>query len=278
MINGIILVLGNTTVMRGEYVQALALMFAAFVALGLDAFLFGIVTGESTKVIDGVTACRRAWTESMFAAGLLGIGAVAIVVAFIVLFSAYLPNVQHAGSEWMPSLEMLDRLSSLIRGGVAVGVVAFLYLTARSYLQAVFNGHVPILGKLFLIGYVIIGGAAVVVMTVATALAGVDNRIAKFLRVDTKSQLTKAMSFAIWASIIYTVLSALMTAVTAGISARLWNPAYPGVRVIFAVTVAWVSVVSLVPLLFLLYRTVPGLAKPLPDADPAPGPTAIKND
>jgi hypothetical protein len=80
---------------------------------------------------------------------------------------------------------------------------------------------VPILGKLFLYGYVIIGGAAVVVM---------------------------------------------------------WNPAYPGVRVIFAVTVAWVSVVSLVPLLFLLYRTVPGLANPLPDADPEPGPVAVKND
>jgi hypothetical protein len=265
MINGIILVLGNTTVMRAEYVQALTLMFAAFVALGLDAFLFGIVTGESTNVIHGVTACRRAWTESMFA-------------SFIVLFSAYLPNAKHAGSEWMPSLEMLDRLSSLIRGGVAVGVVAFLYLTARSYLQAVFTGRVPILGKLFLIGYVIIGGAAVVVMTAATALAGVDNDIAKFLRVDDKKQLTAALSFAIWASVIYTVLSALMTAVAASISARLWNPAYPGVRVIIAVTVAWVSVVSLVPLLFLLYRTVPGLAKPLPDADPAPGPAAIKND
>jgi GNAT superfamily N-acetyltransferase len=105
---------------------------------------------------------------------------------------------------------------------------------------------VPILGKLFLYVYVIIGGAAVVVMTVVTALAGVDNHIAKTLRVDTKEQLTKAMSFAIWASIIYTVLSALMTAATASISARLWNPAYPGVRVIFAVTVAWVSVVSLV--------------------------------
>lgn len=278
MINGIILVLGNTTVMRAEYVQALTLMFAAFVALGLDAFLFGIVTGESTKVIHGVTACRRAWTESMFAAGLLGIGAVAIVVSFIVLFSAYLPNAKHAGSEWMPSLEMLDRLSSLIRGGVAVGVVAFLYLTARSYLQAVFTGHVPILGKLFLIGYVIIGGAAVVVMTVATALAGVDNDIAKFLRVDDKKQLTAALGFAIWASVIYTVLSALMTAAAASISARFWNPAYPGVRVIFAVTVAWVSVVSLVPLLFLLYRTVPGLTKPLPDGDPEPGPAAIKND
>ena len=83
----------------------------------------------------------------------------------------------------------------------------------------------PILGKLFLYGYVIIGGAAVVVvmmMTVVTALAGV--------------------------------------------------------RVIFAVTVAWVSVVSLAPLLFLLYRTVPGLANPLPDAGPEPGPVAVKND
>ena len=270
MINGIILVLGNAAVMRAEYVQALTLMFAAFVALGLDAFLFGIVTGENTKVIDGITACRRAWTESMFAAGLLGIGAVAIVVAFIVLFSAYLPDVKHKGSEWVPSLEMLERLSSLIRGGVAVGVVAFLYLTARSYLQAIFTGHVPVLGTVFLYGYIIIGGAAVVVMTVATTLAGVDNRIAQFLRVDTRKQLTKALNFAIWASIIYTVLSALMTAAAASISARLWNPAYPSVRVIFAVTVAWVSVVSLVPLLFLLYRTVPRLKNPLPDADPQP--------
>ena len=80
----------------------------------------------------------------------------------------------------------------------------------------------PILGKLFLYGYVIIGGAAVVVMTVVTALAGV--------------------------------------------------------RVIFAVTAAWVSVVSLAPPLFLLYRTVPGLANPLPDADPEPGPVTAKND
>jgi len=28
---------------------------------------------------------------------------------------------------------------------------------------------------------------------------------------------------------------------------------------------------SLVPLLFLLYRTVPGLENPLPDGDPEPG-------
>jgi hypothetical protein len=135
---------------------------------------------------------------------------------------------------------------------------------------------VPILGTLFLYGYVIIGGTAVVVMTVATALAGVDNRIAKFLKVGTRKQLTRAMNFAIWASVTYTVLSALMTAAAAAISARWWNPAYPGVRTIFAVTAVWVSVVSLVPLLFLLYRTVPSLSKPLPDGEAEPA-AAIKN-
>jgi MFS family permease len=273
MITGIILVLGNTTVMKPEYVQALTLMFAAFVALGLDAFLFGIVTGESTQVTEGVTACRRAWTEAMSAAGLLGVGAVAIVVAFIVLFSAYFSDAKREGSiwEWEDSLGMLERFSGLIRGGVAVGVVAFLYVTARSYLLAIFNGHIPRLGTAFLYIYIIIAVPAVIAMAIATATKGSGNVISKFLRTDTKRQFIKALKFAIWSSISYTIISALMVAVTASISARFWNPAYPGIRVIFAVTVAWGSVISLVPLLFLLARTVPGLQRPLPDGDLKPG-------
>jgi hypothetical protein len=256
--------------MKPDYVQTLSLMFAAFVALGLDAFLFGIVTGESTMVVDGVSACRRAWTEAMFAAGLLGIGAVAIIVAFAVLFSAYFCDAEHKGSvwEWETSLRMLERFNGLIRGGVAVGVVAFLYLTARSYLLAVFNGYVPVIGTVFLYGYVIIGGSAILVMTAASAKPGSANPISKFLRADTKRQFIKALKFAIWSSISYTIFSALMAAAAASISARFWNPSYPGVRVIFAITVVWVSVFSLVPLLFLLFRTVPGLEHPLPDGDP----------
>jgi hypothetical protein len=273
MITGIILVLGNTTVMKPEYVQALTLMFAAFVALGLDAFLFGIVTGESTQVTEGVTACRRAWTEAMLAAGLLGVGAVAIVVAFIVLFSAYFSDAKREGSiwEWEDSLGMLERFSGLIRGGVAVGVVAFLYVTARNYLLAIFNSHIPRPGAAFLYIYIIIAVPAVIAMAIATATKGSDNIISKFLRADTKRQFIKALKFAIWSSISYTILSALMVAVIASISASFWNPAYPGIRVIFAVTVAWGSVISLVPLLFLLARTVPGLQRPLPDGDQKPG-------
>jgi hypothetical protein len=273
MINGIILLLGNTTVMKAEYVQTLALMFAAFVALGLDAFLFGIVTGENTNVLHGVT-CRRAWTEAMFAAGLLGIGAVAIVVAFVILFSAYFSDAEYKGSrwEWVASLEMLEVFSRLIRGGVAVGVIAFLYLTARSYLLAIFNDHVPVIGTVFLYGYVIVAAVVVLGMTAFSLKPGSDNPISKFLSVNTKREFIRWLRIAIWSAIIYTVISALLAAGAASISARFWNPAYPAVRVIFGITVAWASIVSLLPLLLLLIRTVPGLQHPLPDGpENAPG-------
>jgi hypothetical protein len=38
------------------------LLFAAFVTLGLDAYLFGLVTGDSTNILGKVSACRRTWT------------------------------------------------------------------------------------------------------------------------------------------------------------------------------------------------------------------------
>src|SRR5215831_8122904 len=56
MINGMVLVLGRKPErMMAEVVRAVSLMFAAFVALGLDAYLFGFVTGDSNNV----SACRR---------------------------------------------------------------------------------------------------------------------------------------------------------------------------------------------------------------------------
>jgi hypothetical protein len=39
--------------------------------------------------------------------------------------------------------------------------------------------------------------------------------------------------------------------------AHFWNPAYFSVKLIIAATVAWVSIVSLIPLLLLLGRAVP---------------------
>ena len=73
MLNGIVVLLSR---MMTEFakVRTLALLFTAFVALGLDSYLFGLVTGDSE--------CHRAWSEAMLAAGLLGMGAVAIIAGF----------------------------------------------------------------------------------------------------------------------------------------------------------------------------------------------------
>ena len=70
MLNGIVVLLSQTMKDIGK-VRALGLLLAAFVALGLDSYLFALVTGDSS--------CHRAWTEAMLAAGLLGIGTVARV-------------------------------------------------------------------------------------------------------------------------------------------------------------------------------------------------------
>lgn len=81
LLNGIVvfLIRGTDTF---EQVRALSFMFAAFVALALDSYLFGLVSGDHT--------CQRAWTEAMLAAGLLGIGAVAIIAGFGLMVAAYI--------------------------------------------------------------------------------------------------------------------------------------------------------------------------------------------
>lgn len=272
MINGIILLLGNTKP-KAEFVQAVALLFAAFITLGIDAFLFGVVTGENTAVIDGVSACRRAWTEAMFAAGLLGIGAVAIVVGFTVLFSVYFGDVTDhdekewtAGekAEWKASRKLLEQFCTLVRGGVAVSVVALLYVTARSYLIAVFSTGVPLLGTIFLYVYTILGLFLIVVITSLSLIYGSRGiPILNRLKATHNWQFRNTMRWAIYTSLVYTVLSTLMATAAATISAHFWNPNYTDIRIIFGVTVAWESIVSLVPLVLLLFRTVPGLEKQL---------------
>ena len=86
MLNGIVVLLSRQPEpgQRVGYFQSASLLFAAFVTLGLDSFLFGLITGDTATV-----ACRRAWTEAMFAAGLLGVGTVAVVVSIVFLLGVF---------------------------------------------------------------------------------------------------------------------------------------------------------------------------------------------
>ena len=268
MINGIILLLSRKPAeMSAKYIQALSLLFAAFIILGLDAYLFSLVTGDSTEIIGKVSACRRAWTEAMFAAGLLAVGTVAIVVGFVILFDAYFRSGMKTQSGYDDSLTMLSRLCNVIRVGVAIVTIDLLFLSVRSYLRAVFDGNVPILATVFIHLYLYGGISAIVIITGLSLIKSKPSRRYKYLNrisnwwltsdEDNTQRLFKSLKFAIFSSVGYTMISVIAAAEAASLAARDWNPTSLWVRLIIAATVVWVSMASLVPILLLLARTSP---------------------
>jgi hypothetical protein len=257
MINGMILVLGRKPKeMTARYVQAVSFMFAAFFVLGLDAYLFGLVTGDSTQIIDNVSACRRTWTEAMFAAGLLGIGAVAIIVGFVILFDTDLSSVRPDGQnshdqDLRKALQMLKGLCIFLRRVVAFIVVGLLWVTAKSYLLAVFNDRIPTLGKIFIYGY---GLVAVLAIPVVIAAA--------FARRSVSFPSINVLRIAIYSSVFYAVISVGLAGFTASGSIHDWGRTDPVARVMISVAVVWVLVASLIPLFYLLVCNVPTFASP----------------
>jgi len=178
MLNGIVVLLSRQpeSGQRVGYFQSASLLFAAFVALGLDSFLFGLITGDQAGV-----ACRRAWTEAMFAAGLLGVGTVAVVVSIVFLLGVFFdPAIRLSRKEAAEgsaaksaeeaeeeeairkSNDLLAMLCSLLRPGVALLVVGLLVMTAVSYLFAFFRAGAPtwtyiVVWAIWGIDYVVIG-------------------------------------------------------------------------------------------------------------------------
>jgi hypothetical protein len=255
MINGMVLVLGRKPEeISAGYVQAVSLMFAAFVALGLDAYLFGFVTGDSNDV----SACRRVWTEAMFAAGLLGIGAVAIVVGFVMLFDAYLGTAKQDGQDSdkqdrKDSLYFLQALCNVLRRAVAFIVIGLLWMATRSYLSAVFN-DIPALGKLFLDIY----GAFILLALVLVIIEAVTKR---FVRLLPDAPPLRAIRIAIYSSVFYSVISVGLAGYAASQPIRDWGPTDLLTRVMICVAVVWVLVVSLIPLLLQIVSTVPSFGE-----------------
>ncbi len=133
--------------------------------------------------------------------------------------------------------------------------------------MAVFNGHIPLFGTLYL--YIYFGVAVLaIVIVIGAALIKRDfnNRISRSLRVKRSDQFIRALRIAVYSLGGYTVISGLAAAVVASSSAGSWNPAYPGVQLVTFLTAIWVSVVSLIPILLLVARAVPDFGQEtLPD-------------
>jgi len=258
MLNGIIVLLSrNLETFR--QVRALGLLFAAFVALGLDSYLFGLVTGDSV--------CGRAWTEAMLAAGLLGMGAVAIIAGFGLLVAEYVPR----GEERAESVKMLQVLFNVLRAGVAAVVLALLFMTSWNYLYAVRGNSVPTWAKLCLAAYVAVGFLAVGFVCAAAfhpeqpsnALTRTWQAVARREWQKISAKLTGAdhaapqVSRAIYFSFGYSILSVIAASFFARTSPRPWDQAHPWVIAVYIATPVWVLVASLVPLFLLLVRCAP---------------------
>jgi hypothetical protein len=275
MLNGIVILLSGKMKNIGQ-VRVFALLLAAFVALGLDSYLFGLVTGDSS--------CHRAWTEAMLAAGLLGIGTVAIIAGFGLLVAEY---VSGNDSE---SVTLLTRLFDFLRVGVVLVVLGLLFMTSWNYLYAVLPGHVPGWAKHLLWVYLGIGLVALVIIIVRSATtAGQAAKLRDFLCAHRANWLIGAMhaitgprerklkvNQAIYSSFVYAIGCVLGATFFARTSPRPWEKLDPGLLVTaaFIATVGWVLIASLVPLSYLLLSCSPtfGDHPAAGPAGPGPGP------
>ncbi len=263
LLNAIILVLTRGPAGFGQ-VRALSFLFAAFVALALDSYLFGLVTGDHT--------CRRAWTEAMLAAGLLGLGAVAIIAGFALLMAEYIPT-----GEIPESKQLLDTLFNVLRGGVALVVLTAFFMTSWNFLYSVLGDGVPGYAKLFLRIYAFAIGFLAVLAVIITSVhpdssnrfwkswkrlsTGWRNLYTQKLEVDSSEEKgnkqPRQLGPATYSTLVYTILSVMFASLVASSSARDWSPASVWVKIAVPGTIVWVLLISLIPLFFLLVRSVP---------------------
>jgi hypothetical protein len=288
MLNGIVLLLSRRSdrTQGAGYAQAAALLFTAFIALGLDSYLFGLVTGDHA-----VPACRRAWTEAMFAAGLLGLGAVAVVAGIVFLLGVLLAVSQKAeatsrrrnaaGDDYSitESRDLLADLCNVLRPGVAAVVMFLLWVTTRSYLHAIFGGHVPLWADT-LVRIEVAADYIILILYLVVhrwwerkILPRLDDRIEGPDKIPLRKEVyqgirkilnliwvivqpdsgggiktLRMLKIAVMSSLFYSIGSVVMGGATVLIPVAFWNSTHLLVYVVIGGTITWVLLVALLPL------------------------------
>jgi hypothetical protein len=123
-------------------VPALMLFFAGFVGLGLNSYIFALVSGESAD------ACRRVWTAASVSSGLLAAGVVAAVGGVVLLVHSYVTSIagmSPAGDRAVAS-QQFELLRKLLRGSFLLIVVMVISLVMVRHLESlwVWQGRVVI--------------------------------------------------------------------------------------------------------------------------------------
>lgn len=135
---GILLLLGQGGLKNR---QTLGLFCPAFIALAFDSHMFSVVSGKTSDPY-----CVRVWSGEMGAAGMLAVGAMAIVTGLSWLLASHFETATEPGaqkSHTLPKGINLDRLVTLMAYGVGVTVTLFLASTTYDYVAISFPQKQP---------------------------------------------------------------------------------------------------------------------------------------
>jgi hypothetical protein len=156
-----------------KHARALGLFCAAFVILGFDSHLFGVISGTTLD-----RACSRVWTEDITASGLLGVGAMAIITGIIWLLpigAMQSPNISNTASNATGALEdskdniddavHLNGIVLTMAYGVSVAVTVLLASTTYNYVYVVSSGKVSTTATIWILV------SPAIVVTIALAIA-----------------------------------------------------------------------------------------------------------
>jgi hypothetical protein len=228
---GIVVLLSDTR-RSIAHPRALALMVPAFFVLTVDAFLFTVVSGEQD--------CPRAWSETMLAGGLLGVGGLAVFAGIAwLLFSYDLAD------------KRITRVVIAIAYCVALIIGVHVPESTFDYLRDLYGlDQTP---PTWLTEFV---WASLAVLFVAPFACMVYRGVAS------RNSLRSAVR-AGYVTVIYGVIGAILSGYVAGRSLDAWKPAPTSV---VAIVVIFSVMLPLVALVFLL-TSLPTL-KPEPAASP----------
>ncbi len=128
----IVLLVERLRQFNSALVPALMLFFAGFVGLGLNSYIFALVSGERSD------ACRRVWTAAAVSSGLLAAGVVAAVGGVVLLVHAYLNSIAGTAAESEKEIadEQFHLLRKLMLGAFLFIVVMVISLVLVRHLEA----------------------------------------------------------------------------------------------------------------------------------------------
>lgn len=197
---GLILLLGQSKSGPAR-IHTISLFTAGFLILGLDSFLFSLVSGETGEE----ASCPRVWSESLVASGLLGLGGVAVVGGINWLMSAYMKK---GDARDVPTFGKAGNSSTR---ALAAIVSILLALTAHDYVD---YGHAGAWAWLL---------AIVPAFVIAGAALGPKMLTRLRERAELSASPFRLLKSAVTLTVLYAITGTTYVGVIADVPADAWN-------------------------------------------------------